>query len=88
MGGLGNNFYLQEMLVFIRQLRLLGLPPSSPYACCDGLGRIPKYHREIYSPPDRILDTMKLRCYEAHLPEQAEDYGAGAPSLDNIIFFI
>lgn len=47
MGGPGNNFHLQEALVFVRQLRLLGLPSSSLHACCDGLGRIPKYHQEI-----------------------------------------
>lgn len=51
MGGPGNKFHSQEVLVFIRQLRLLGLPPSSPYACCDGLGRIPRYYREINIQP-------------------------------------
>lgn len=51
MGGPGTDFHLQEVLVFIRQLRQLGLPPSSPYACCDGLGRTPKNYREINPQP-------------------------------------
>lgn len=86
MGGPGKNFHLQEVLVFLRQLRLLGLAHHTPAVM--GLGQLQNIPEDyIFISLDRVLDITKLRCYKAHLPGQARDYWAGAVSLGKIIFF-
>lgn len=88
MGGPGNYFHLQEVLVFIRQLRLLGLPSSSPYACCDELGRTPKYLRNKYTVLWTVFQILLSHDTVKHTCLDKQETWAGAVSLDRTVFFI